>query len=115
MSHLQLNRKESTSFGTWAYSIAIISIYGEEKDNHMSFAAAFHMLLPLFSYTSLVESAALPPNWIWRNDCSATHNMLKQEETKREGTFLVESRNQNCIGDKLMGHTKDGHGYAPKS
>ena len=53
-------------------------------DNHLSFAASFHMLLSLFSYTVLVESTALPPLLIGYGKMivQAHHNMVKQEETK---------------------------------
>ena len=53
-------------------------------NNQMSFASVLHMLLPLFSYTSLVESAALPPLLIGyaKLILHAHHNMLKQQETK---------------------------------
>ena len=53
-------------------------------NNQMSFASVLHMLLPLLSYTSLVESAALPPLLIGYGKMivQAHHNMVKQEETK---------------------------------
>ena len=53
-------------------------------DNHMSFAAAFHMLLPLFSYTGLVESAALPLLLIRYGEMivQAHHNMLNKKKAK---------------------------------
>ena len=66
----------------------------------MSFAAAFHMLLPLFSYTGLVESAALPPLLIGYGKMIVRthHNMLKQEETKRRVYSWEKSGSQNWIG-----------------
>ena len=84
-------------------------------NNQMSFASVLHMLLPLLSYTSLVESAALPPLLIGDGEMivQPLHDVYLNKKRPKGGYIVGRKEEARLDGGQIAGCQQGwSYGYA---